>query len=393
MKFGRILLFLTVLAMLSFSVNASIVVPRVGEACDEYYKCGPCQVCDNGYCRLYTPQERLDMALGYLAIPEECCLIANNGGFISEALTAASVQTNHKVENCYGEVYAFRKGEVMDAYGHVGPTVYPLTTSETLVDPIDKCTIGNMNEYPPWTSSPQHNCGCYNLVPATQPNSLETHYTLIKMHGTQYIDGAQRDTCGPGEPDIWRTLTFNAMKDPAGKLKGTNSKKFQGSELEVLEPEFIDWTGSSEEYYPFVFTSNENWDVNVELYVPEGLQVVSDNPIYTLIAGESKIILFKVRELVEGAGEGTGAAVLIDAGHGGAKQRDVSVISSAAVKESKPTTAKMTVRPAGGDAQEAESQITNVEQGPVSSEFLLFAGVALVVIVAIALYMSLMKKK
>ena len=426
-KVLKIIIFLAMFAILSFSVNADKIPDSwqyIGMGCSPggshgYGNC-PCELyCaredgsaipqgsyEAGTCKKLTSDIRTFLAINWDEYGNpECCVIATSGGKMHVSQSASSVSNDNLVENTYGEIYVFKKNEAMDWASNNGlnlPQSYPyLTLSPTPVHPIDVCTITYLNEYPPWSSSPEFNYGCYNIVPCKDV-TLETHYTLIKIHpgvtgegiNPEYFDGLQRDVCVCGAADIYRTFHFSGIQTKDGKKVGTETTIFNGSQLEVLEPEFIDWTGSTEVYYPFVFTSNETWEVNVELYVDEGLEVVTNNPVVTLIENESKIIQFRVKEITEGAGAAVaGAAVLFDVGHAGTKQRDVSLISSAAVKKGEPAKVTMQVKPAEGETQKSTTEIANIEEGQVSSEFLLFAGVALIIIIAIALYMSLMKKK
>ncbi|MBW2995507.1 hypothetical protein KY312_04075, partial [Candidatus Woesearchaeota archaeon] len=315
-------------------------------------------------------------------------------GWDHTAETDEPVQPNNKVPNTDGVVAVYRGQWTKQFYLDVFYNDDPIDLTEIFqyedwVDPEN-------NHYFPGNTG-------FGAIVITECG--DDHLLLIKSRYVgdgltdnypedyEYLDALPVSPClcdPPGHaPKI--AGTFNVMKTPDGKAKGSDKKKYTGSELEVLEPEFIDWTGSSAEWYPFVFTSNETWDVNVSLYVPEGLEIEGVNPIVTLIANESKILLFRVVETVENGSQG-GAAVLFDLEHNGKSQRDVSVISSEAVKETRPPTlANIQVKPAQGPVQTRQAEIPNVEDVP-SSEFLLFAGVALIVIIAIALYMSLMKK-
>jgi hypothetical protein len=73
-----------------------------------------------------------------------------------------------------------------------------------------------------------------------------------------------------------------------------NSKKIKGSLLEVFQPDYVVWSGT-EELYPFVFTSDSDWDVDVCLSVPVGYTPV-EGCMQTFVANESKSLLFRVIE-------------------------------------------------------------------------------------------------
>jgi len=96
-------------------------------------------------------------------------------------------------------------------------------------------------------------------------------------------------------------------KDGSVEYSAGFSTIVSGSMLEVWHPEYTLWT-EREELYPFVFSSNETWTMNVCLYVPEGYDirgildedgnvVAESDCTQTLINGETTILLFRVVEM------------------------------------------------------------------------------------------------
>jgi hypothetical protein len=80
-----------------------------------------------------------------------------------------------------------------------------------------------------------------------------------------------------------------------------------GSQLDIDHPEYKVWQ-DEQELYPFVFTSGEDWDIDVCMSVPGGYrlvgiqdeneQVVSTSScVHTFVAGESKVFLFDVEDV------------------------------------------------------------------------------------------------
>lgn len=80
-----------------------------------------------------------------------------------------------------------------------------------------------------------------------------------------------------------------------------------GSHLDIDHPEYMFWQ-DEQELYPFVFTSEEDWDVDVCISVPDGYRLVgiqdeneevvsTSNCVHTFVAGESKVFLFDVEDL------------------------------------------------------------------------------------------------
>ena len=82
-----------------------------------------------------------------------------------------------------------------------------------------------------------------------------------------------------------------------GSKQGMKTGKQTGSELWVYEPTSILWDGVTE-YYPFVFESDSNWTIDVCLDPPEGYEVVDGEfCVHTLVAGETRVINFKLVEV------------------------------------------------------------------------------------------------
>jgi len=95
-------------------------------------------------------------------------------------------------------------------------------------------------------------------------------------------------------------------KDGTIRLQGGAKSVVVGSMLEIVVPDYTVWANSNETY-PFIFTSKENWTVNVCLQVPQGYSIfgvydaegkITTNASCTqeFVEGESKVALF---ELVE----------------------------------------------------------------------------------------------
>jgi hypothetical protein len=74
------------------------------------------------------------------------------------------------------------------------------------------------------------------------------------------------------------------------------STRVSGSDIWIYEPEYVVW-GGTEEYYPFVFESDDNWTVNVCLNPPQGYSVAQgQNCVQQLVPGQPKSILFQIVE-------------------------------------------------------------------------------------------------
>ncbi|MBW2538885.1 MAG: hypothetical protein JRE27_04705 [Deltaproteobacteria bacterium] len=65
------------------------------------------------------------------------------------------------------------------------------------------------------------------------------------------------------------------VKDNGKKVPGKYTKK-SGSEILVIEPEYIEWDGT-QELYPFIFDSVGDWSVTTSVIPPEGFVTDNDN--------------------------------------------------------------------------------------------------------------------
>ncbi|MBI4991592.1 MAG: thrombospondin type 3 repeat-containing protein [Candidatus Harrisonbacteria bacterium] len=122
-------------------------------------------------------------------------------------------------------------------------------------------------------------------------------------------DDNDTDAASPKDTLITKTLRLLKTIKKDGKVIYQAGKMtvVSGSELDVLYPEYTIWNDSVE-LYPFVMSSNENWTVDVCLQVPPGYQIAglldengslvsTSNCTQSLIAGQSAVVLFSVKEI------------------------------------------------------------------------------------------------
>ena len=84
------------------------------------------------------------------------------------------------------------------------------------------------------------------------------------------------------------------VKADGKKVPGKTSRR-TGSELLVIEPEFIEWTGS-QELYPFVFETVGDWEVTTAVTPPEGF--VSDYDVLAeLVVNEVEAVQFTITDI------------------------------------------------------------------------------------------------
>ncbi len=84
--------------------------------------------------------------------------------------------------------------------------------------------------------------------------------------------------------------------DGTTDFKAGSKTVITGSILEVIYPQYTIWE-SEQELYPFIFTSDSDWSVDVCVYVPEGYVVVEGECTQVFVSGETKTVIFNVVDL------------------------------------------------------------------------------------------------
>jgi hypothetical protein len=127
-------------------------------------------------------------------------------------------------------------------------------------------------------------------LPAGDFFVLAESMTYAGKYPSHVVGGLQDD-----QTKFARLAFLNA---PDGKTSPGRTKVQTGSELWIYEPAYVVWDGT-EEYYPFVFESPDmSWTVDVCIDAPEGYEPVDGvECLQTIIAGESKSILFQLVEV------------------------------------------------------------------------------------------------
>lgn len=96
-------------------------------------------------------------------------------------------------------------------------------------------------------------------------------------------------------------------RNGAVRFMGGYMTHVNGSQLDICQPEYTVWEGE-QELYPFMFTSAEDWEVDVCMYVPEGYRIVgimdeseelvsTSECVHAFVAGETKVFLFEVEDV------------------------------------------------------------------------------------------------
>jgi hypothetical protein len=80
-----------------------------------------------------------------------------------------------------------------------------------------------------------------------------------------------------------------------GSMNPGKSSKFTGSELWVIEPEYVEWN-NTEELYPFIFETVGDWTVTTTVEPPEGF-VADQNSLTTEVNTELKAAQFTITDV------------------------------------------------------------------------------------------------
>ena len=123
------------------------------------------------------------------------------------------------------------------------------------------------------------------------------------------------DTDDPpdGVPDTGPTKEFQIIKvikkDATLQLGKGSKRVVTGSYLEIIYPEDAVWESATSGYiYPFIFTSDSAWAIDVCAQVPAGYAIVgvydaagslvsTADCVQTIVAGEKKVVAFEVVEV------------------------------------------------------------------------------------------------
>jgi hypothetical protein len=126
-------------------------------------------------------------------------------------------------------------------------------------------------------------------------------------------NGDWKDTDGDGVLDTGATKEFPIIKiikkDGSIQLGRGSKRVVKGSYLEIIYPEYAVWEEGVTSYvYPFIFTSDSDWTVDVSVEVPPGYEIAgvydaegnliaTSNTVHTGVADEKKVIAFEVADL------------------------------------------------------------------------------------------------
>ena len=201
--------------------------------------------------------------------------------------------------------------------GNPKPTPQPV--AGVVVKVFDQAVVGNppASQYPTVyeTQTPLSQCttDTNGMCDATDP-AVGNYLVIAKLvdpAGTAYQGKTKGpsdfvDTNNDGIGDK-ASLTFSFIKNPSG-VNAAGSRQVSGSVLEIVYPEAAAWdVGTSSYVYPYIFTSDSQWTVDVCVQIPSGYTikgyydnnwnfVAGGSCTQAFVAGEAKVIAFDVAQ-------------------------------------------------------------------------------------------------
>jgi len=125
--------------------------------------------------------------------------------------------------------------------------------------------------------------GEYAILGVSDPNPAVQRDELY-VRGTAVVSA-----------DTTQHVSVQAFVTPTGKFVPGLSTRRTGSELIIVEPEYIEWTGT-EEFYPFVFRSVGDWNVSTSVSPPEGF-VADHDVLETDVISSLRAVQFVVTDV------------------------------------------------------------------------------------------------
>jgi hypothetical protein len=117
--------------------------------------------------------------------------------------------------------------------------------------------------------------------------------------GATITGGTTRVGVANGDGAAQKKFTNILVADAAGLTATAITQRQQritGSILEITYPDSVEWDGT-DFLYPFIFTSDSEWEVNLCGSVPQGYRIVGDPCLQVFLANETKVSFFEVEEI------------------------------------------------------------------------------------------------
>jgi hypothetical protein len=126
--------------------------------------------------------------------------------------------------------------------------------------------------------------GNYILIGQYDPNA--------GISGDEVYIAAQVGNLSPGAT---RQEFLQVIVRADGSLVAAKYQKKTGSELLIIEPEYVEWDGT-QEFYPFIFVSIGDWTVITSVAPPEGF-VADANSLTAEVRTETEAVQFTLTDV------------------------------------------------------------------------------------------------
>ncbi len=192
---------------------------------------------------------------------------------------------------------------IVEAAKHtVGPGSHPGSSKEPLVgvavkafDMTGTCVstygVSWQNYKDIWENCTPEASGFTDGVGSVSLVVLPGEYLVFGNDSGIYFGGS----VGLVESDQTKVKKIKLMVKANGKTVPAKHTKRTGSELLIIEPEYVEWDGT-EELYPFVFESVGDWEITTSVSPPEGF-VADHDSLSEEVNTEEEAVQFTITDV------------------------------------------------------------------------------------------------
>jgi hypothetical protein len=148
-------------------------------------------------------------------------------------------------------------------------------------------------------TGPDGTATVYSSVPSQNGWAIYIDMQGAKASTATITMGTTKIAVADGNCVPTKRFTAILVADATGTIATGMTQRQQqitGSLLEITYPEQVEWDGTNF-LYPFIFTSDSDWQVDLCAAVPQGYRIVSDPCLQVFVANETKVIFFDVEDI------------------------------------------------------------------------------------------------